>query len=83
MVVKKDYIVGTIFILAGIILGFIIGCLITWFPIRILFCIWYNAPDCEEIVLISFPFYCIIAPLCGGIVAYLLYRKKRKQARYL
>jgi NhaP-type Na+/H+ or K+/H+ antiporter len=68
--------------LAGIIgaaVGLVLGCLITWFPIRLLFCSVYNTPDCEEIVLITFPFYCIIAPLIGGAVAYMLYRRRREQ----
>ena len=64
-------------IIAGAVVGLLFGCLITWFPIRMLFCAYYNAPDCEEIVLITFPFYCFIAPLAGGIIAYFIYRKRR------
>jgi membrane protease YdiL (CAAX protease family) len=66
-------------IIAGAVVGLLFGCLITWFPIRMLFCAYYNAPDCEEIVLISFPFYCFIAPLAGGIIAFFLYRKRRSR----
>ena len=64
---------------AGAVAGLIFGCLLTWFPIRLLFCAVYNTPDCEEIVLITFPFYCFIAPLLGAITAHLLYRKQHPQ----
>jgi len=58
----------------GAILGLIVGSLITWFPIRWAYCAAYNAPDCEEIVLIAFPLYCFIAPLIGGALGYFGYR---------
>ena len=77
IVMNKGFVSGIPAVIAGAAIGFIIGCLITWFPVRLLFCAAYNAPDCEEIVLILFPFYCFIAPLAGGIVAYWLYRKRR------
>jgi len=66
-------------VIAGVVAGLIVGCLLTWFPIRLLFCSLYNTPDCEEIVLIAFPFYCIITPILGGMTAYLLYRRQRGQ----
>lgn len=63
-------------VIAGALVGLIVGCLITWLPIRLLFCAAYNAPDCEEIVLMVFPLYCFIMPLIGSVVAYLLYRRQ-------
>ena len=66
-------------VIAGAVAGLLVGCLLTWFPIRLLFCSVYNTPDCEEIVLITFPFYCVIAPLLGGVIAYFLYRKRSGQ----
>jgi hypothetical protein len=75
----KDSNAQILAITIGAVVGLLLGCLITWFPLRLLFCAYYNAPDCEEIVLITFPFYCFIAPLAGGIIAYLLYRKRRSQ----
>ena len=66
-------------VIAGAVAGLLVGCRLTWFPIRLLFCSVYNTPDCEEIVLITFPFYCVIAPLLGGVIAYFLYRKRSGQ----
>lgn len=63
-------------IMAGVVIGLVFGCLVTWYPIRLLFCASYNAPDCEEIVLMVFPLYCFITPLVGGLIAHLLYRKR-------
>jgi NhaP-type Na+/H+ or K+/H+ antiporter len=74
---KNGFVSGLIAVTVGAAIGFIIGCLITWFPARLLFCAAYNTPDCEEVVLILFPFYCFIAPSAGGIIAYWLYRKRR------
>lgn len=72
-VMKKGGSSGWTVVIAGAVLGLIVGCLIAWLPIRLLFCASYNAPDCEEIVLMVFPLYCFITPLIGGAVAYLLY----------
>jgi len=66
-------------VIVGAVVGLIFGCLVTWYPIRLMFCAAYNAPDCEEIVLMAFPFYCFITPLVGGIIAYLIYRKRFNQ----
>jgi hypothetical protein len=74
---NKGLVSGAIVVLAGAVIGFILGSLITWFPIRLAYCAAYNAPDCEEIVLILFPFYCLIAPFLGSITAYWLYQKQR------
>ncbi len=63
-------------IVVGALLGLFLGCFITWFPLRLAFCTYYNAPDCEEIVLMVFPFYCFIAPLIGAVTASWLYRKR-------
>jgi hypothetical protein len=59
-------------IIAGAIVGMIFGCLVTWYPIRLLFCASYNYPDCEEIVLMVWPLYCLIGPAIGGAIVYLL-----------
>jgi len=75
---KKGSTSGMPAIIVGAFIGLIFGCLITWYPIRLLFCAAYNTPDCEEIVLMAFPFYCFIAPLIGGVAAYLLYRRRRE-----
>jgi NhaP-type Na+/H+ or K+/H+ antiporter len=72
----KDFVPGIIIFTSGALLGFLIGSLVTWFPIKLLFCDIYNSPDCEEVVLILFPFYCFVAPLVGGIIAYWLYWKQ-------
>jgi hypothetical protein len=64
--------------IAGALLGILFGCLLTWFPIRLLFCAYYNTPDCEEIVLMAFPLYCFITPLLGALIAYLIYRRQHK-----
>ena len=53
---KKGSSSGMPAIIAGAFIGLIFGCLITWYPIRLLFCAAYNTPDCEEIVLMAFPF---------------------------
>ena len=66
-------------VVAGALAGLIFGCLITWYPLRLAFCAYYNAPDCEEIVLMLFPFYCFIAPAIGSAAAYLIYRRQRNQ----
>ena len=66
-------------VIGGVVIGLLVGCLVTWYPIRLLFCAVYNTPDCEEIVLITFPFYCFIAPIIGGIIAHLIYRKQHNQ----
>lgn len=63
-------------IIAGALAGMIVGCLITWLPIRLSFCAYYNSPDCEEIVLMVFPFYCFIMPLTGGLITNWLYGRQ-------
>jgi hypothetical protein len=70
---KKSSSSGLPVIIAGALVGLIFGCLVTWYPIRLLFCAAYNTPDCEQIVLMVFPFYCIIAPLIGSGIGYLFY----------
>ena len=67
-------------IIVGALIGLFLGCLLTWFPLRLAFCAYYNAPDCEEIVLMVFPFYCFIAPLIGVVIANWLYRRRRTVA---
>jgi membrane protease YdiL (CAAX protease family) len=77
--VNKGNVSGTQAVIAGAVIGLIFGCLITWYPIRLSFCASYNAPDCEEIVLMVFPLYCLITPLLGSLIAHLLYRKYGEQ----
>ena len=66
-------------VIIGVAAGVMFGCLVTWYPIRLLFCASYNAPDCEEIVLMAFPLYCFITPLMGGVIAHFVYRRQRDQ----
>lgn len=75
---KKSSSSGLPVIIAGTLAGLIFGCLITWLPIRLSFCAVYNTPDCEQIVLMVFPFYCLIMPLIGGIIANWLYRRQNR-----
>ena len=63
-------------IMAGMVSGVLFGCLITWYPIRLSFCASYNAPDCEEIVLMVFPLYCFIGPAIGGLIGHFLTRAR-------
>lgn len=74
---KKGNVSRTQAIIVGVVVGLLFGCLVTWYPIRLLFCTAYNTPDCEQIVLMVFPLYCFIAPLLGGAKAYFLYQKHR------
>ena len=67
---EKGTVTPALAVLIGAAVGLAAGCLITWFPIRLLFCAVYNTPDCEEIVLITFPFYCLLTPLLGAGIAY-------------
>ena len=76
---KMGNISATQVVISGAVIGLIFGCLLTWYPIRLLFCASYNAPDCEEIVLMVFPLYCFITPFLGGLAAYLLYRRQSGQ----
>jgi hypothetical protein len=73
---KKGSALLLLVLFSGALIGLLFGCLVTWFPIRLLFCAYYNTPDCEEIVLMAFPLYCFIAPLFGAVIAYLLYRRQ-------
>jgi len=73
---KKGSSSSTLAVIAGALVGLIFGCLITWYPIRLSFCAVYHTPDCEQIVLMVFPFYCLIAPLLGGVIAYYMIRRK-------
>lgn len=75
---KKDTNAIVLTVVAGAFIGMVFGCLVTWYPIRLSFCAYYNAPDCEEIVLMAFPLYCFIGPLIGGTIAYLIYRRRRE-----
>lgn len=62
----------------GALIGLIFGCLITWYPIRLLFCASYNTPECEEIVLMVFPLYCFITPFIGILTAYFIYSRRHQ-----
>ena len=62
-------------VLAGAWIGMIVGGLIAWFPLRIFYCASYSSPDCGEIVLMAWPFVFIIAPLTGGLIVHLLYKR--------
>jgi hypothetical protein len=75
---NKDTALGLLVFVYGAFVGLVLSILVAWYPVRILYCAVYPSYDCGEIVLLLWPFYCLIIPTVGGAIANLIYQKLRR-----